>query len=160
MSMGRRHIESQRTSRQRGFTLTELMIVIAIVGILAAVGYPSYRGTVIKTNRSVATSALTELASRQESYYLDRKRYATALSSLGYPNNIAYYSADGQLQPGNSADGNTVYSISFSGTPTARAYTAVATPFNGQTDDEECTTLTITQNGKKSGTGTDVSKCW
>lgn len=72
--------------RGYGFTLVELMIVIVIVSILAAVGYPSYRQYVIKGNRSAAQGFMLQIASREEQYLLDARTYAngaTALATLG-----------------------------------------------------------------------------
>jgi len=65
--------------RNRGFTLIELMIVLAIVAILAAVGYPSYRNHVAKGQRSAGQQYLSDVAQRQEQYLLDRRQYATTL---------------------------------------------------------------------------------
>lgn len=65
-----------RTSR--GFTLIEVMIVVAIIALLAAVGFPSYRTHVAKGQRSQGQQFLSDIAQRQEHYLLDRRQYATA----------------------------------------------------------------------------------
>ena len=67
----------------RGFTLIELMIVIAIVGILAGIAYPSYMDHVRKGNRATAQAVLMELAQRQQNFLMTRRRYAISLSELG-----------------------------------------------------------------------------
>jgi type IV pilus assembly protein PilE len=87
-----------RTSR--GFTLIELMIVVAIIALLAAVGYPSYRTHVAKGQRSAGQQFLADISQRQEQYLLDRRQYATAYgtgaSGLGLtlPNGIKYDAPD------------------------------------------------------------------
>lgn len=69
-------------NRQRGFTLIELMIVVAIVAILAAVAYPSYQEQVRRTNRAEAMQLLIDIANRQEQYLMDARAYGT-LAQIG-----------------------------------------------------------------------------
>jgi len=69
--------------KERGFTLIELMIVVAIVGILAAVAYPSYQDHVRKGNRAAAQAFMMEVAQRQQNYLLNNRSYATSLAALG-----------------------------------------------------------------------------
>jgi len=80
----------------RGFTLIELMIVIAVVALLAAVGYPSYRDHVARAQRSQGQQFLLDIAQRQEQFLLDRRQYSTVLGTgagglgLGLPDGIKY----------------------------------------------------------------------
>jgi type IV pilus assembly protein PilE len=69
--------------RQGGFTLIELMMVIAIVGILAAIGYPSYINSTIKSNRAAAQSYLMDLAQAQQQFFNDSRTYAADEAALG-----------------------------------------------------------------------------
>jgi type IV pilus assembly protein PilE len=79
-------------SRERGFTLIELMITVAIVAILAAVGYPSYRDHVARGQRSQGQQMLSDIAQRQEQFLLDARRYAATMAELrvSAPEGIKY----------------------------------------------------------------------
>ncbi|WP_207887504.1 type IV pilin protein [Pseudomonas sp. 30_B] len=69
--------------RNSGFTLIELMITVAIVAILAAVAYPSYKQYVIRANRSEAQAYLMDLSQRQQQYLMDSRTYADSDTTLG-----------------------------------------------------------------------------
>ena len=69
-------------TRTRGFTLLEMMIVVAIVGILAAIAYPSYQNYLKRSNRSAAETFMLDLANRQQQYLLDQRSYANGLATL------------------------------------------------------------------------------
>ncbi|UCE32508.1 MAG: type IV pilin protein [Burkholderiales bacterium] len=65
-----------------GFTLVELVIVVAIIGILTVVAFPSYSEYVRRSNRSAAQSFLQDVAQRQQQYFIDRRSYAASLGDL------------------------------------------------------------------------------
>lgn len=126
-----------RTSR--GFTLMELMIAVVIVGILAAIAYPSYTDHMMKTRRSDGQSALMNLSSFLESYYTDNNTYTGAtLAGLG----LTATSPSGY------------YTISISAIA-ATSYTLRATPTGAQATDT-CGALTLTNTNVK---GPSTS-CW
>lgn len=129
-------------TRESGFTLIELMIVVAIVAILAAIAYPSYQEHVRKTRRAQARVDLTETVQLLERYHSARNTYA-GFSSDNVRNTQS-----------------TFYTISFDGTPDATSFTLKAAPSGGQSNDK-CGTLTINQAGKKGQKdGMTNADCW
>lgn len=142
---------------QRGFSLIELMIVVAIIAIISAFAYPSYDRYVIKTKRSVAQNALLQVADRQQQFFMDNKRFAADITNLGFPANPYVIDDNGTSTVASDADA--VYSLSLSNV-TATTWTATATPLNSQLSrDTYCGSLTITQTGAKSKSGAS-DKCW
>ena len=125
-----------------GFTLIEVMITVVILGILAAIAYPSYTQYIAKSTRSEAHAALMRLANLQEQYYLDNRTYATDMTKLGLSAN-----------PFITENGH--YSIASSGTG---SFTLTATAQGVQASrDSKCKTLTLTDAGVKGGTS---AECW
>lgn len=138
-------------ARQKGVTLIELMIVVAIIGIIAAVGYPSYRNYTLDAKRSDAYTALTRLASQQERYYADNNEYATKATELGYASDTP-----------DSNEGNWSLSVAAPNKETAFTVTATAGGAKSHKDDD-CKTLTLASTGLKSGKDKDDNAnadCW
>ena len=127
--------------RLRGLTLIELMVVVAIIAILATIAYPLYSEQTQKSRRADGRAALLELASAQQRFYTANGRYAISPTSV----NVDTSSERGY------------YAISTTGGAT---FTATATARNEQSGDADCTSMTITNAGVKSGAGADVDKCW
>lgn len=138
-------------TKQSGFNLIELMIVIAIVGIIAAVGYPSYQDSIIKSKRQMGKTALVQVLGRQEQNFVNNKSYTTNLTNLGYPANGFYIDNEGDAQA--SAEG-AIYLIQLAD-PTATSFTLQAVPQGPQANDETCGTLSLTESGAQSPAG-----CW
>ena len=144
------------SSNQRGFTLMELMITVAIIGILAAIAFPSYTNYIVRSHRTVAKSALVEMTARQEAYLADRKSYAASLNLLGYPAATTYVDTSKEFS---STVGSSIYTMAVSAS-TATTYTITATPRGSQTRDTACGTLSINQLGTKAATGATGAACW
>lgn len=133
---------------QRGFTLIELLIVVAVIAILMAIAAPMYRDFVVRSNRSDAIIALTELANLQEKHYSNEMAYTTTIADLSYPNT--------------SPEG--FYSLAISTSATVD-YTLTATPVGQQLqDDDTCQAFTLNSFGQRSaedGDGNDTAQeCW
>jgi type IV pilus assembly protein PilE len=139
---------------QRGFTLIELMITLAVVGVLGAVAYPSYLAQISKSHRSDATSALLATAQSLERFYSERSTYAGATLGAGCPGNVAAPSCVAA-----AASNNGFYTIAIT-TQTAAGFTIQATPTGGQAGDA-CGSYTYDQTGTKGVTGAlPAASCW
>jgi type IV pilus assembly protein PilE len=73
-----------KSGRQNGFTLIELMITVAVIGILAAIAYPSYTQYVIRGHRAAAQSEMMDIANRQQQFFLANRSYAGTLAAMSY----------------------------------------------------------------------------
>lgn len=138
---------------QRGFTLMELLVVIAVIGILAAIAYPSYAAYVLRGNRADAKRILLESVQVLERNYTEASSYQT--KSDGTTAMTLPYSQS-------PSSGTARYTIQFdTGQPTRNTYVVKAVPTGAQTGDP-CGTLTIDQTGNKAVQGATQSAvtCW
>lgn len=126
-----------------GFTLIELMIVVTLVGILAAIAVPAYSTYVIKASREAAQSELLELSSLQEKIYLNSNNYTNQVTAA-YTGNAA----TGGLgrTSGKTNDGK--YTIALDIVAPAQSFTLTATPVSG-TKQKGDGCLTISESGRR-----------
>jgi len=125
-----------------GFTLIELMIVVAVIGILAGIAYPSYTDYVIKSRRSDAKSAILNMQLAQEKWRANNISYTTSLSQLNVSNS--------------SPDGHYELDIPMG---TGNFYVVRARPASGglQVGDTTCPSFTSNQNNEHAGPDEDIS---
>ncbi|MDX9886922.1 type IV pilin protein [Thauera sp.] len=121
------------TQRVRGFTLIELMIAVAVIGILASIAYPSYTEYVRKARRATAESALMDIASKQHTYLLSRRTFTASETDLGF-------SAPPEL--------NGLYTFTIEA-PSATTFSVKATPAGAQAAGGKEQELEINELGEK-----------
>lgn len=155
---------------ESGFTLVEIMITVVILGILAAIAYPSYTSYVALTRRTDGTMALTRIAAIQEKFYTECGTYTTAFNgAISDPNPANRCTG---LGIGATAASYTTldgfYTITAVITAGGGGFTLTAQPTGVQStaDSAKCNTITVNQAGVKSALGTDGisgpngGKCW
>jgi type IV pilus assembly protein PilE len=148
--------------RSQGFTLIELMIAVAIVGILAAVAMPAYFQSTMKARRSDAKAALLDLAQREERYMSTANQYTDSAPALGYGTGTTITTTNPMTVTSGSAS---YYQLAVTlPTPPAPAATfaATATPTGTQlAKDTQCGAFTITQTGAQTVSGSSsAANCW
>lgn len=134
---------------QSGFTLVELMIAVAVVGILAVIAYPSYVEQVRKSHRTDAKSTLTQIAQNLERQMSERGSYASATLKTD-PKTDVY--------PSDTSEGG-YYTLALNPKPTDTSFTVTATPTGSQADDS-CGTYSLNDKGEKAVSKGTVSDCW
>lgn len=142
----------------RGFTLVELMITVAIVGILAAVAFPSYTSYIAKGRRADARVQLASAQQWIEKFYSESYDYAQ--NTAGGASTTAFNAQPFSTSP-RSGDGAAVYTLTLTvGASPATTYTLSATPVaTGPMANDSCGALTLSNTGRR-GAGASVLTCW
>ncbi|ASJ76555.1 type IV pilin protein [Granulosicoccus antarcticus] len=139
-----------RQEPQTGFTLIEMLIVVAIVGILAAIAVPNYSSFMIDGRRTDAITFLSEAAGEQIRYFSDNNQYADDMEELGYGDAATFDTPEGYYRVGvtTPADMST--------------FVLTATPVAGgkQAGDAECEAFTINDKGVRKNVGGTDTDCW
>jgi type IV pilus assembly protein PilE len=140
-------------NRQQGVTLIELLVVVMLIGILAAIAYPSYRAQVMRSHRSDAKIALERLAQSLERCYTNStpKTYDGCASLAA-------------VAAGTAVSDNGYYSIDFPADPDATTFTLRATAIGGQLNDTDCRTFTLdntnVRGAETAASADNAGPCW
>lgn len=131
--------------KMRGITLLELMIVVMIVGVLAAIAYPNYRDAAARAKRNEAKAALLQIATNQERFYLNNNTYTNDMTQLGFDMSDDWVTTSG------------TYTVDVFGA-NAQNYSATADYNPGDNEATKCGQFAI--DGRGTRTSTPYTDCW
>lgn len=173
-------MKGKMAKKQKGFTLIELMITVAIVAILAAIAIPSYQRYVLRSHRVDARNTLQAVAQRMEQNFKVTRQW-NKLSDDKDVNDTTLAGWGFQYVPAGATEQNARYKISFVDSPTVNQYILRAEALNAQKNDKDCAAFFLNQSGVKvavksagsdstspkppegenfNGRGLDSRECW
>lgn len=132
--------------RARGFTLIELLATVVIIGILAAIAYPSYEGYLKKARRSEAQQLIAAVANREAQYLLDSRMYTNVIGATGLNANTERWTCTPSGAPTTCSNSYYDITVTVDNAATPPTFTATAAAKSTQASDGN---LTITQAGTK-----------
>jgi type IV pilus assembly protein PilE len=137
-----------------GFSLIELLTVVAVVGILGAIALPAYNNYIIRGKRAEGRNALMDLAARQERFYSDNNQYTATLGGGG----LGYTEPSGCGTTAGDQTETCKYTITVALGGGGQTFTITAAP---TFEDTDCGSLTLNNTGTKGeGGSSDVRTCW
>ena len=152
-------LKSMRAHAISGFTLIELMIVVVVLTLLAAIAIPSYSNQIRKSRRSEAKSALLDLAGREERYMATNGTYTSTPSLLGYSSlsgiGSGYYDLNISGITASAAP-----TATKAGVPATYTLTATVTPQGGQNKDSNCMAFQVNSVGQQTSYNTTSAGGW
>lgn len=154
-------LPSVRPRTQSGFTLIELMITVAIIGILAALAYPAYTDSTRKGKRAEARAALMNLLQQQERHLTQMNTYVIFAAGATNTAFKTYSSSDGTSAQSSHLLGARKCQKVGSDTPTEKDCIEVfAVPKAEVFTDPQVTSMAIDSQGRRTCTGTQIERCW
>jgi type IV pilus assembly protein PilE len=135
-----------KRTRVTGITLIELLCVVSIIGILAAISYPMFAEQSAKGRRASARALMYQVLQNEERFYTGNNTYTVDLTALGLPNPL-------QTDQG-------THSITLAIGPTGDLTTSVSITGTAVVPDTKCTSMTLTSANAQTGTGSQPSVCW
>ncbi len=134
-------------ARERGVTLIELMVVMAVIGILAALGYPMFLEQQMKGRRTDGKAMLHNVIQQLERYYTENNTFTDDLDELGFG-------------AGTVTSEHGAYTITLAAGPTGDLGTSVTASATPAAADEKCGTLTLSSDLSRTASGTQPAVCW